>query len=200
MTPYVPTPGWPAINVPDDGVPASAGNLGVATFEALADRVAQLTNPKWVPCGARSFKSAAGRFSLDIDYLGLVTAAGAGDSCTIILPDLVKGATIDTIDVIFTPKTTARAGWPLGSAPVVSLTRWAIPAGGFSSNTLIKSVTYTPVSQADYQDGKFKVISMTSIAHVVDNVQYLYALTITDESGANAIPGALYAAYRVFYS
>mgnify|MGYP006921298975 CR=1 FL=1 len=197
---YTPTPGWSTINVLDDGDPADAGGIGAATFEALADRIAQLTNPKWVPCGAKSFKAAAGRFSLDIDYLGLVTATAAGDVCTIMLDDLVHGATIATIDVTFIPKTTARAGWPLGSAPVVSLTRWAIPSGGFSSNTLVDSVTYTPVSQADYQDGKFKVISMTSVGAVVDNVQYLYALTITDESGANAIPGALYAAYRVFYS
>lgn len=197
---YVPTPGWPNINVLDDGDAASAAGIGAATFEALADRIAQLTHPKWVPCGARSFKSVAGRFSLDIDYLGLVTATAAGDTVTLVLPDLVHGATIDSIDVIFTPKTTARAGWPLGAAPIVGLTRWAIPSGGFVSNTLLDSVTYTPVSQADYQDGKFKVISMTSVGAVVDNAQYLYALTITDEAGAFAIPGALFAAYRVTYA
>ena len=199
-SPYTPTAGWTAINVLDDGDAASASGIGAATFEALADRVEQLANPKWTPCGAGSFKAAAARFNLDIDYLGLVTATAAGDTVTIMLSHLVHGATISTIDVAFIPKTTARAGWPLGSAPVVALTRWAIPSGGFTSNTLIDSVTYTPVSQADYQDGKVKIISMTSVAAVVDNVQYLYALTITDESGANAIPGALFAAYRVFYS
>lgn len=199
-SPYTPTAGWTAINVLDDGDAASASGIGAATFEALADRVEQLAHPKWVPCGAKSFKSVAGRFSLDIDYLGLVTATAAGDTVTIMLENLVHGAEISTIDVLFVPDTTARGGWPLGSAPVITLTRWAIPTGGVSSNVLVDTATYTPVSQADYQNGNFKVISMGSIGEVVDTLQYLYALTITDESGANAIPGALYAAYRVFYS
>lgn len=197
---YTPTAGWPAINVLDDGDPATASGIGAATFEALADRVEQLAHPKWVPCGAKSFKSVAGRFNLNTDYLGLETATAAGDTVTIMLDDLLDGAEISTIDVIFTPKTTARGGWPLGSAPNITLTRWAIPSGGVSSNVLVDTATYTPVSQADYQNGNFKVISMSGVAAVVDTLSYLYALTITDESGANAIPGALFAAYRVFYT
>lgn len=196
---YAPTAGWTPINVVDDGDPPSAAGIGAATYEALADRVEQLAHPKWVPCGAKSFKSVAGRFNLDVDYLGLVTATAAGDTVTIMLENLVHGAELSTIDVLFTPKTTARGGWPLGSAPNITLTRWAIPTGGVSSNVLVDTETYTPVSQANYQDGNFKIISMGSIGEVVDTLQYLYALTITDEAGANAIPGALYAAYRVFY-
>lgn len=197
---YTPTPGWPAINVLDDGDAATASGIGAATFEALADRVTQLTHPGWKPLGSRPFKSTAGRFSIDGDYMGLVTATASGDDVKVMLPDLVHGAELDQIDVIFIPKTTARGGWPLGSAPVISLVRWEIPSGGFASNTTLDTATYVPVSQVDYQDGEFKVVSMTAIGETVDTAQYLYALGITDEAGANSIPGALYAAFRTVYA
>lgn len=200
MTPYVPTPGWPAILVPDDGVPPSAANLGVATFEALGDRVSQLTHPKLIACGSRPFKDGAGRFSVDGDYNGLVTGVASGDAAVLPLHDLVHGAEIDGIDLYFIPKTTARGAWPVGTLPIITLTRWGITVGAAPSNTLVDTATYVAVSQADYQNGNVKKLSINTIGETVDNDSYLYTLTINDEAGANSIPGAVFAAFAVRYA
>jgi len=199
-SPYTPTPGWPAIHVLDDGDTPSAAGIGAATFEALADRVAQLSHPRLIPCGSRPFKDTAGRFQVDVDYLALKTATASGDTATLILHDLVHGAEIDSIDVWFIPKTTARGGWPLGSAPIIALTRWIPTVGGTVTNTLVDDAAYVPVSQADYQNGTVKQVSMTAVGETVDNAQYLYALTLADEAGANSIPGIFFVAYRVNYA
>ena len=197
---YVPTPGWPDINVLDDADAPSAAGIGAATFEALADRVAQFAHAKLIACGSRPFKAAAGRFSVDGDYCGLVTAVASGDYAVLPLHDLVHGAEIDGIDLYFIPKTTARAGWPLGTLPIITLTKWGVSVGAAPSNTLVDTATYVAVSQADYQNGNVKKLSINTIGETVDNDSYVYTLTINDEAGANSIPGAVFVAFAVRYA
>lgn len=189
----------PTVTVLDDGDDADAAGIGAAAFEGLADQASCIVSDDFVPLGSIPFASSASRFAIDFNYLNVVTATAAGDEYRAAIK-LVNGATVASIDVFFVPKTTARAGWPLGSAPVVSLLRHAITAGGtMGVPSTVATATYVPVSQVDYQNGQNKVVTI-SPAHVVDADGYIYLLSIVDESGANAIPGGAYLAYRVFYS
>lgn len=195
-TAWVPTSG---IDLVDDGDPAAVAGL-VATDEAALDRTEQFTRPKLVALGSVPYVSNAARFATDFNYMSVTTVTAAGDEYRCTLP-LVQGATIASIDVVFVPKTTARGGWPLGTAPVISLVRSAIgPSGGVpAAPASVATATYVPVSQADYQNGNFKVMTV-SPAHVVDAEAYVYQLSVVDEAGANAIPGGTYCAYRVNYA
>lgn len=184
--------------VPDDGDAAAAASVS-SPLEAVADQVSCLVSDDLIALGSIPFSSAAGRFSLDFNYLNVVTATAAGDEYRAQIR-LVNGATVASIDVFFVPKTTARGGWPLGTAPIVSLLRHAVVAGGtMGAVSTVATATYVPVSQADYQNGQNKVMTV-SPAHIVDADGYLYFLSVTDEAGANAIVGGAYLAYRVNYS
>lgn len=190
---------WVAsVTVLDDGDNAEAASIAPG-IEAVADQASCLVSDDFVPLGSIPFASSASRFALDFNYLNVVTATAAGDEYRAAIK-LVNGATVASIDVFFIPKTTARGGWPLGSAPVVSLLRHAITAGGtMGAPSTVATATYVPVSQLDYQNGQNKVMTV-SPAHVVDADGYIYMLSVTDEAGANAIPGGAYLAYRVNYS
>jgi len=191
--------------LPDDGDTPSAAGIGRPAFETAMDRTtwlrAQMKRPKLVALGAVPYMTNASRYATVFNYQSVTTATAAGDEYRATLVGLVHGAIIASIDVIFTPKTTARGGWPLGSAPVISLVRVAVgPSGGTpGAPSVVATATYAPVSQADYQDGKFKVMTV-SPTHTVDAEAYVYQLSVVDESGANAIPGGTYFAYRVNYS
>lgn len=184
--------------VPDDGDAANAASV-VPAIEAVADQASCIVSDDLVPLGSIPFASAGGFFSLDFNYLNVVTATTVGDEYRAAIK-LVNGATVSSIDVFFVPKTTARGGWPLGSAPKVTLSRHAITAGGtMGALSVVSTATYVPVSQADYQNGQVKVMTV-SPAHVVDADGYIYLLSVTDEAGANAIVGGAYLAYRVNYA
>ena len=184
--------------VPDDGDAANAASV-VPAIEAVADQASCMVSDDLVPLGSIPFASLGGLFSLDFNFLNVVTATTAGDEYRAAIK-LVNGATVSSIDVFFVPKTTARAGWPLGTAPKVTLSRHAITAGGtMGAPSVVSTATYVPVSQANYQDGTVKVMTV-SPTHPVDADGYIYLLSVTDEAGANAIPGGAYLAYRVNYA
>ena len=198
-TVYTGARAWVATaDVLDDGDPAEAGSIAPA-LEALADQASCLVSDDLIALGSIPFSSAAARFSLDFNYLNVVTATAAGDEYRAQIR-LVNGATVASIDVFFVPKTTVRGGWPLGTAPIVALLRHAVVAGGtMGAVSTVATATYVPVSQDDYQNGQNKVMTV-SPAHLVDADGYLYFLSVTDEAGANAIVGGAYLAYRVNYS
>jgi hypothetical protein len=192
-----------SITIPDDGDPAVAASVNTP-FESLADNAFwsrwQMLRPKLVALGSHPFTSTSARFGINYNFMSLDTSIAAGDDVRVTLVGLPMNDTIASIDVFFVPKTTARVGWPLGTAPKVALARYAIAAGGTPAvPTSLGSATYVPVSQADYQDGNFKVMTV-SPAHTVNSEDYVYQLHVTDEAGANAIPGGAYVAYRVNYS
>lgn len=194
------------ITVLDDGDTADAAGIGAASFEALADRTAQWTAPRWIPLGSVPFTSDFGHFALSTPAVGgfmaVATATAAGDYFYCTLPGLVNGATIESIDVAFIPTSTARGAWPIGAYPDLQLGRSAIgPSGGTPAGPAGTGIsgTYVPVSQADYQNGKFKILTASG-SHVVDVLSYSYQLLLRDEHGGSAIPGNAYIAYRVNYA
>lgn len=193
-TAWVPTSG---IDMIDDGDPATVAGL-VATDEAALDRTEQFTRPKLVPLGAYSFVSGVGDFQLSFDRMGLYTTPGTGDICRVPMIGLVQGATITSIDVIFLPEVT-HAGNP-GTPPAVALVRWSVaPDAVPGAVDVVDTATYAPAVFPDYINGETKRIEM-AMSHVVDVEGYVYQIQITDESGANALPGNEYIAYRVNYS
>lgn len=198
-TPYTGARAWVATaDVLDDGDPATAASIAPG-IEAVADQASCLVSDDLVPLGSIPFASAANRFALDFNYMNVYTATSAGDEYRAAIK-LVNGATVSSIDVFFAPETTPRAGWPLGTAPIVSLLRHAVTAGGtMGAVSTVATATYVPVSQANYENVTNKVMTV-SPAHVVDADGHIYFLSVTDEAGANAIPGGAYIAYRVNYA
>lgn len=188
------------VTILDDADNAEAASIAPAE-EKIADHASCMVSPDFVTLGSIGYVSAGGFFSTDLNYLNVVTATTAGDEYRAQIK-LVNGATISSIDLFFVPKTTARGGWPVGTFPVMTLARHALVAGGtMGALSTVATATYVPVSQADYQNGQNKVLTVTpGGGHTVDADGYLYFLVVTDEAGGNAIPGGAYIAYRVNYA
>jgi len=194
---------YPASPVlPDDGDPASAAGIGRPALETAMDRTtwlrAQMKRPKLHAFGEAGYVMNAGNFALNLNFMSLDSVTTAGDDFRVALRNLVHGAVISSIDVFFVPAG-GHAGLP-GTAPQAKLARYAVAAAGTPAvPTVIASVTYSPVSLADYNNGKFKQMTI-SAAHTVDAEGYVYELAVFDESGANSIVGAGYVAYRINYT
>lgn len=197
---YVPGTGWVAtsgITVIDDGDPATVAGL-VATDEAALDRTEQFTRPKLVALGAVPYVTSSGNFSTDFNFMSVTTATAVGDDYKCSLLGLVQGATISTIDVIFLPAA-GHAANP-ANPPSVALIRWSVaPDDVPGAIDIIATGTYATLGWPDYINGEAKRMTV-SPAHVVDCEGYVYQLVVTDESGANAIVGNSYIAFRINYA
>lgn len=204
---YAGADSFPAnITIPADNDPAAAAAWNAA-LEGNRDALVWLrkrlgTRPYLYVLGSLPFvkTGGAGSVSIDTNYMNLVTAGSAGTSFRVVLPRLIEGLTVTGIDILIIPKTTARAGWPLGSAPQASLLSGNFAAGVTpGAPSTLASGTYTPVSQADYQNGQIKKWSLLT-GFTVDGEDNVYLLDITDESGANAIPGSSFLSIAINYA
>lgn len=200
MGAYVPGTTWvptSSISTADDATPATVASL-VATDEAALDRTQQFTMAKWFALGGLPYVSASGNFSTGFNYLSIATSVSSGDQANIPLHNLVHGATISMIDVMFAAAT-GHAGLP-AVAPSITLVRVPIVAGSTPGvPAVIATGTYVPTTLVNYNNGNNKLITVFP-AHVVDAEGYVYQLRVTDESGANSIPGAGFAAARITYA
>lgn len=199
MSAYIPGTAWvptSGISIASDAVPATVAALS-ATDEAALDRTEQFTRPKLVALGSVPYVTNAGRFATDFNIMSVTTSVAVGDEYRCAL-SLVQGATISSIDVIFLPKDT-HGGNP-ANAPTISLARWSIaPDAVPGSVEVVDTATYVPAAWPDYINSETKRVEMT-MTHVVDAEGYVYLLSVVDESGANAIVGNAYIAYRVNYA
>jgi hypothetical protein len=200
--PYVPGTAWvptSGISIANDASGASTADLS-ATDEAALDRTEQFTMPKLIVLGTLPFVSSAGHFAVETTYMSLVTSTTPGDQAILTIPGcyLVHGATISTVELLFVAAT-GHAGLPF-SPPKLTFARYAIAVGAaLASPTVIGDDPYGVSTLADYNNGNVKRIQFSAASHVVDAQAYTYQIVIDDESGANALVGARYIAFRVNY-
>lgn len=110
-----------------------------------------------------------------------------GGACLFYLPTH-HGATLSSVEVRFIAST-GHAALPATNM-YVSLNRRSNPVGGspaFASLRAAGSVSYAPVSLADYNNGNIKSVTFTADQNnVVDRTTYSYELFIAGESSTNA--------------
>lgn len=182
------------ITTPDDGDPADAASI-VPALEALADQASCVVASKVIALGSLPYVDTTG-WTVDFNVMAVGTST-LGDEFKASL-DVVHGATISTVEVLFVPDGT-HAALP-ANKPSITLSRHALTTGVAPANvvSVVTTGTYVPVSLADYNNGQLKAITI-SPAHTVDAYGYAYYLSIVEESGANAKVGAYYAV-RINYA
>lgn len=181
------------ITVLDDGDAANAASIAPA-LEALADQASCLVAPKVVALGSLTYVDTTA-WTVDFNVMAVGTST-LGDEFKAAI-EVVNGATIGSIEVLFVPDGT-HAALP-ANKPSITLSRHALTTGVAPANvvSVVSTATYAPVSLADYNNGQLKAITI-SPSHTVDAYGYTYYLSIVEESGANAKVGAYYA-YRINY-
>lgn len=195
---------YPASPVlPDDGDPASAAGIGRPALETAMDRTtwlrARMRDPKLVTFSSVGYvESSGGIFLRDFNFMDVYTTASGG-TLRVQLPDLVHGASLDGVTVLFVPDN-GHTGLPATNITIKvsrsSLAYNVTPA----VPTVLGSATYTPVSLPDYVNGKVKALSITGLAHTVNATGYAYFLDIEDEDGVDSLDGNAYMAFTTNYT
>lgn len=185
-----------AITIPDDGDAASMAVMG-ATLEGITDRTSQMTHPKLIACAAGPYEEVSGTFTRDALLFSLIADA-AGGEFRAPLVGLVNGAEIASVDVIFTADG-SHTGLPAADV-TIEVKRSKYVAGEAISYESLGTASYTPVSLADYNDGKPKALSLVPSAYAtVDTGAYVYTVEVANEASTDARGGTNFLAFRVNY-
>ena len=201
---YAGNDNWPTpVTLADDG-DAAAMTIVAASFESALDRTKWLrerlaNGAGVVPLSSMPRVETSGTYTETV-FNGVYHALNSnntGATFQIAIP-LIHGLTMSSLVAYFIPRT-GRGGLP-ATKPSIKLARGSFVAGAvLGSESVISTDSYMPVSLIDYEDQKIKALECTVSGHVVDTDGYVYTLTISDESGANALAGNDYFALKVAY-